>query len=451
MRLCRRHKVIFIIENPKASKLFDWPPLSRAVERAGGFISHFPQCAYGAPYQKWTSIATNGDGFKAMERGCGCPGHSERLQGRVQLADGTWHWHTSLASAYPPWLCRAYAACASAKARWRSEQVRLHCADVGARAGWQPRSAKRSRDGLSLAAPSGTSCLGAATSRSGAARRPPSTSGSARAAEKSRRARAVRRTNSVEETDRPSYLQRRSVRSETRARYLAASSEVEVFAREQGLACGTAEEADKAIAPFLDCMFFEGDTVPAGRLALYGFAWSHALPTRGAAFPKAKQALKGWRMICLLQSREPIPWAAVLIVSGYFVNRGDKLCTLTAALYLLCFDGYFRPSEALELRREAPCTPRGQWGVVVRPRALGTTPSKNGVFDDTVIVAEGRVERQWLCKVTAALHKLCRAGNPIFHEPTLPQIEKFVHEARQATGLALSRVVPWPAAWWAEP
>ena len=237
------------------------------------------------------------------------------------------------------------------------------------------------------------------------------------------------------------------MRSETRGRYLAAAGEVEVYARERGLACGTAEEADEVIALFLDCLFFEGDTVPAGRLALYGFAWAHALPTRGAAFPKAKQALKGWRMICPPQSREPIRWAAVLIVSGYLVNRGDRLRTLTAALYILCFDCYFRPSEALELRREALCTPRGrapynQWGVVVRPRALGTTPSKTGVFDDTVIVAEGCAERQWLCKVTAALHRRCRAGNPIFDELTLPQIEKFMHEARRATGLALSCLVP---------
>ena len=51
-------------------------------------------------------------------------------------------------------------------------------------ASWQPRSAKRSRDGQHLAALSDTGCLGPATSRSGAARRAPSAANGARAAEK---------------------------------------------------------------------------------------------------------------------------------------------------------------------------------------------------------------------------------------------------------------------------
>ena len=69
-------------------------------------------------------------------------------------------------------------------------------------------------------------------------------------------------------------------------------------------------------------------------------------------------------MICPPQSREPVRWAAILIVSSYFVNRGDRLRTLTAALFLLCFDGYFRPSfeERLSARRGAGRrTTSGAW------------------------------------------------------------------------------------------
>jgi len=251
----------------------------------------------------------------------------------------------------------------------------------------------------------------------------------------------------VDEPARAGYLQRRSVRPETRARYRAASAEVEVFARDQKLPCDTADAADTVISLFMDRLFFEGDTLPAGRLALYGFAWAHAFPTKGAAFPKAKQALKGWRLVCPPRSREPIPWAAVLIVASHLVSCNDRLRILAAALFLLCFDGYFRPSEALELRKEALCAPRGrapydQWGVIVRPRSLSTTPSKTGVFDDTVIVAEGSKERQWLPKVVAALHRRCRAENPIFDELSLPQIEKFMREANHAAKLDLSCLVP---------
>ena len=56
---CRKAGVIFTIENPKALRLWDWPPLAKRLRRAGALYIDFPQCAFGTPYQKFTRLASS--------------------------------------------------------------------------------------------------------------------------------------------------------------------------------------------------------------------------------------------------------------------------------------------------------------------------------------------------------------------------------------------------------
>ncbi len=60
---------------------------------------------------------------------------------------------------------------------------------------------------------------------------------------------------------------------------------------------------------YLDHLYFQGDDLYTGRLALYGAAWLRSLPTRGTAdFPKAKEALAGWRKTAPEGAKGPLPW-----------------------------------------------------------------------------------------------------------------------------------------------
>lgn len=92
-------------------------------------------------------------------------------------------------------------------------------------------------------------------------------------------------------------------------------------------------------------MYAQGESRDVARYALYGLAWSRAWPTRGTAFPRGKQALKGWDKTEPPSSREPIPVECLALMAGDLAGRGDSE-TEAAAAMLLAFDCYLRPSEA---------------------------------------------------------------------------------------------------------
>ena len=106
---CHHGNTRFSIENPAASRFWEWEPLKRRLRRARARRIAFPQCAFGTPFKKPTVLWTDCEALGHLERVCTCSGHSERLQGLVKPPGGKWVWKTSLASAYPPTLCRAYA------------------------------------------------------------------------------------------------------------------------------------------------------------------------------------------------------------------------------------------------------------------------------------------------------------------------------------------------------
>ena len=109
-------------------------------------------------------------------------------------------------------------------------------------------------------------------------------------------------------------------------------------------------------------------------MALYGYAWRAGLPTRGTAFPLAKQALKGWGSATPPQSRDPVPWAAVLLVAAQLLNMKNTAAVLAAAPMILNFDCYLRPAESLGVSRTDVCTGNGsgvyaQWAIIIGQRA----------------------------------------------------------------------------------
>ena len=113
VRVCARLGVFFSIENPASYELFEWPTLARALRKAKDISVPFARRRYGTPYRKKTLIVTNLPTLSRLEAPCCCRRHAEILQGRIRLPSGRWSWRTALASAYPPRLCRAYAAAAA--------------------------------------------------------------------------------------------------------------------------------------------------------------------------------------------------------------------------------------------------------------------------------------------------------------------------------------------------
>ena len=125
VRAARLSGTHITLENPRASRLFSWPPLARQFELSRLQPVHMCYCSFGAPYKKPTTFLSSVPALCQIGSTCACRGpHQERLQGLVELPTG-WCWKTSLASFYPPRLARKYAAAVLEEApacSWRRPQ-----------------------------------------------------------------------------------------------------------------------------------------------------------------------------------------------------------------------------------------------------------------------------------------------------------------------------------------
>ena len=227
-----------------------------------------------------------------------------------------------------------------------------------------------------------------------------------------------KRLTDVEAEDRCDYPRQRSVRAPTRARYLAAASAVTEFANALKLKLKSAKDVDSVLERYITELYFDGEAVQTGRVALYGYAWRAGLPTRGTAFPLAKQALKGWGTAAPPQSRDPVPWAAALLVAEQLLFMKNLAAVLAAALMILNFDCYLRPAEGLGLARYDVCTGSGsgvyaQWAIIIGQRASTDVPTKTGTFDDTIMVGEA-TSRRWVVDILVALYRRCSGHQQLF-------------------------------------
>ena len=80
LRLCRKHGVLFTLENPLSSGLFRWKPIRRELERAEAEFIRYDNCAYGANYLKPTCIATNIPEMSQLSRLCPGKHYHEHLE-----------------------------------------------------------------------------------------------------------------------------------------------------------------------------------------------------------------------------------------------------------------------------------------------------------------------------------------------------------------------------------
>ena len=108
LRAARRYGVPVVVENPQASRLWQWPPLSRELVASRCEFVTVDMCCFDAAWRKPTKLCGNLAGLSGLA--CRCPGHAEhvRLQGTVEHG-GVKLWRTSFAAAYPHRLGRAVA------------------------------------------------------------------------------------------------------------------------------------------------------------------------------------------------------------------------------------------------------------------------------------------------------------------------------------------------------
>ena len=79
--VCRQHKILWSLENPRNSRLFGLIGLSQELYQPGVFVIDCDYCMFGEPFKKPTRIFTNVAVLRRLGRKCCHSRHSEVLRG----------------------------------------------------------------------------------------------------------------------------------------------------------------------------------------------------------------------------------------------------------------------------------------------------------------------------------------------------------------------------------
>ena len=108
LEICLRRKIMFSLENPASSRLWDFPRMTQVFKCKDVMKIQFDMCQYGETYKKTTALLTNQPLFRHLSRRCRGGHQHTHLRGGVKVKlGGQWVWRnrTFLAGAYPRQFC----------------------------------------------------------------------------------------------------------------------------------------------------------------------------------------------------------------------------------------------------------------------------------------------------------------------------------------------------------
>ena len=101
-----------MIENPWSSRLFDWIPLSKLLEKDNVRNMKMDMCTFGTPYRKPTRLVCGGLAWAPRELTCSCSVGHDILCGKARvIRDGCVRsfWKTRMAAEFLYEVCRFFA------------------------------------------------------------------------------------------------------------------------------------------------------------------------------------------------------------------------------------------------------------------------------------------------------------------------------------------------------
>ena len=199
-------------------------------------------------------------------------------------------------------------------------------------------------------------------------------------------------------------------------------------------------KVDQAMVRYLEMLFSDARHPVEGRYALHGYIFTHPVQHTVAKLrlPLAREALVGWVSRIPGRMRDPAPEHVIWLICLTFLDMNMVAAALASAII---FDGYFRPSEVLDLDWRSVARGRGAWAVVVGNSELGEV-TKTKQQDDTVILGIGN--RGWVVNAFRAWHSARGAPDSgrVFPLLTLAKLESLFRTATKKLGIAKFNVTP---------
>lgn len=168
----------------------------------------------------------------------------------------------------------------------------------------------------------------------------------------------------------------------------------------------TLKEPDTAITEYLNHLFWKGEQPHRGEKFLA--AWMHNHPEYGrlgsVKLPRSWRALKGWRRLCLGNSRKPMPFC---VWSGIAVELTKMKQVRMGLFVVLTVSSYARPSELLRCTTHCLVRPAAsalnEWALLLAIEE-DKVPTKTGEYDHSVPLDSAYL-RPWCPVLLEALKK----------------------------------------------
>ncbi|CAE8674891.1 unnamed protein product [Polarella glacialis] len=227
-------------------------------------------------------------------------------------------------------------------------------------------------------------------------------------------------------------LKCRKVTSNTLARYSSALEEFDTWAKKNKRGLGP-KQLDASMVEFMRQQYEAGCQSWEGSYLVYGHQLLRHTGLDSSCLPESKKALKGWKTGAPGKMRLPYPEEVILDVADFALGAGNGEAAMAIALQL---DGYFRPSEVLNLTVKQVMPPARKagrayakaWGIVLAP-AEDEKPTKTGQFDDSVLI--GDIQHEWLGPILALLIKNKTPEDKLFPSLSLASYERLFRDAMQ--------------------
>ena len=188
---------------------------------------------------------------------------------------------------------------------------------------------------------------------------------------------------------------------------------------------------DSRVVRYMTWLYDHDDCEPwTAAYLIYGLQLLKCTVPKADFLPNAKEALTGWKKLRPGLMRLPVPEEFVFDVAIELGATDSKL----AALVLLQFDCYLRPSEALGLTKDHLVRPAGprypRWGLIVCLSELQER-TKTGTTDDSLMVGDV-ADRSWMSAVMSFLFE--QPEHQLFGHVNLSQYEKALRAASKKLG-----------------
>ncbi|CAE8629437.1 unnamed protein product, partial [Polarella glacialis] len=418
-RLASSLDIWWSIENPRSSRLWNFHPVSQLLQLPHTRWFHWDMCQYDSPNKKPTAIMTNCPSLAGLARACQ-GGHKHLvLRGteRVRLLDGLTVTRNKTAGAgvYPVPLCRRWCSLAtslcpagafgdsSSGFKGESESALSHAA----------RAASSSVHGSAMQHEQtqeradhdffGNPCYRAQRYHEpiifGQHSNPEAESGLASTNKRGRVLCAKTGTGVL--LPKSKQLKCRKVTSNTLARYSSALEEFDTWAKKNKRGLGP-KQLDASMVEFMQQHYL-----------VYGHQLLRHTGLDSSCLPESKKLSKAGR---------PELQEVILDVTDFALGAGNGEAAMAIALQL---DGYFRPSEVLNLTVKQVMPPARKagrayakaWGIVLAP-AEDEKPTKNRAHE-------------WLEPILALLIKNKTPEDKLFPSLSLASYERLFRDAMQ--------------------